>query len=161
MPPCHPLQVLFHQPFLERCKQLIQAGLEAAASCINEPLAAALAAAAQHEPEAAGRLRPGSWPLTLLSAPSLGEAGLDRTYSFPLAGRTGSGAWNVAASQSLGLMGSGSLVTALSGQLAAAAADNSAGEAGASLAAQQRSPQCQRLSRLDSRQHRSTSSDSP
>jgi hypothetical protein len=55
-------QVLFHEPFLERCKQLIAASLSMACSSIQTPLAAALEAAAAHDPEAAGHLQPGSWP---------------------------------------------------------------------------------------------------
>lgn len=55
-------QVLFHQPFLERCKQLIAASLSEACSSIQTPLTAALEAAAAHDYEAAGHLQPGSWP---------------------------------------------------------------------------------------------------
>lgn len=55
-------QVLFHQPFLERCKQLIAASLSEACSSIHTPLSAALEAAAAHDLEAAGHLQPGSWP---------------------------------------------------------------------------------------------------
>lgn len=62
---CHPhicTQVLFHTPFLERCKQIIAAALAEACSSIQEPLAAAMEAAGQHEPEPAGQLQPGVWP---------------------------------------------------------------------------------------------------
>eukprot|EP00775_Hariotina_reticulata_P013485 gene13485-13610_t len=117
-------QVLFHDPFLQRCKQLIQAAVSRACSSLKEPLAAALEAAAQHEPEAAGQLRPGQWPL-VLNPPPLGAAELDRTYSFAMA-RTSSGAWPATAARSLSLIGSGSLATALSGQLGAGG-DASAG----------------------------------
>jgi hypothetical protein len=55
-------QVLFHAPFLERCKQIIAAALADACSSIEGPLSRALEASAQRDPEAAGHLQPGPWP---------------------------------------------------------------------------------------------------
>jgi hypothetical protein len=94
------LQVLFHSPFLERCKQIIAAALAEACSIIQEPLAAALAAAAQHDPEPAGHLQPGVWPSVLgtaaESAAAAAAAGvLERAGSLWTAGSLGqaNGTW--------------------------------------------------------------------
>jgi len=54
--------VLLHAPFLERCKQIIAAALAEACSSVQGPLSSALEAAAQHDPQPAGQLQPGSWP---------------------------------------------------------------------------------------------------
>jgi hypothetical protein len=77
---------MFHAPFLERCQQLIAAALSAACSSIGPPLAAALEAAAAHDPEAAGQLQPGAWPSMCSApegqtAPAAGAAGIDRSAS--------------------------------------------------------------------------------
>ena len=77
------MQVLFHGPFLARCKELIAAAIAEACSSLHGPLQSALDAAAQHEPEAAGQLQPGSWPCVLSSGRGAGtEAGaLERAGS--------------------------------------------------------------------------------
>lgn len=90
------MQVLFHTPFLERCKQIIAAALAEACGSIQPPLAAALEAAAQHEPEPAGHLQPGSWPSVHSTAADKAAAAaaaeaLERAGSLWTAGSVGQG----------------------------------------------------------------------
>lgn len=116
--------MLFHQPFLERCKDIIREALSDACASINQPLKAALQAAAQHEPEAAGQLLPGKWPSVVSHSAVADGVLLDRTYSV-LGSRSTSGAW-MAGPHSLAYSQSGALVGMLSllpGALGAAEED--------------------------------------
>lgn len=99
---CTVLQVLFHSPFLERCKQIIAAALAEACSSIQEPLAAALEAAAQHDPEPAGHLQPSVWPSVQGTAAEKAAAAaaadaLERAGSLWTAGSLGqaNGTWGL------------------------------------------------------------------
>eukprot|EP00878_Enallax_costatus_P036573 GHUV01041083.1.p1 GENE.GHUV01041083.1~~GHUV01041083.1.p1 ORF type:complete len:464 (+),score=174.98 GHUV01041083.1:880-2271(+) len=105
-------QGLFHQPFLARCKQITSEALDCACGSIEQPLAAALRQAAQHDPEPAGQLTPGIWPSFSSHSAVANGVVLDRSYS--LGGeRTSSGAWSTAPA-ALAYSQSGMLVGMLS-----------------------------------------------
>lgn len=112
-------QVLFHTPFLEACKQIIAAALAEACSSIQGPLAAALQAAAEHDPEPAGHLQPGSWPSVHNTAADKAAAAaaadaLERAGSLWTAGSLGqqggpSSSWGLSVSRALSMHPSGPL----------------------------------------------------
>lgn len=113
-------QVLFHTPFLEACKQIIAAALAEACSSLQGPLATALQAAAEHDPEPAGHLQPGSWPSVHNTAADKAAAAaaadaLERAGSLWTAGSLGqqgggpSSSWGLSVSRALSMHPSGPL----------------------------------------------------
>lgn len=117
-----PMQVLLHAPFLERCKQIIAAALAGACNSIQAPLAEALEAAAQREPEPAGHLQPGAWPSVHSpaadkAAAAAAVAALERAASLWAAGSTSlvNSSWGLGGSRALSLQPSGPLKEELAG----------------------------------------------